>query len=71
MHNNILSNQSKTRRVAPNLTTQHYDDEILLSIMITGLCAGLLITGSLVRTHSGACFTNNFASLSPLLLGLG
>ena len=27
--------------------------------------AGLLITGSLVRTHSGASFVINFASLSP------
>ena len=27
--------------------------------------AGLLITGSLVRTHSGASFVITFASLSP------
>ena len=27
--------------------------------------AGLLITGSLVRTHSGACFIINFTSLPP------
>ena len=27
----------------------------------------LLITGSLVRTHSGACFIINFTSLSPVL----
>ena len=33
--------------------------------VVQRLRAGLLITGSLVRTHSGASFVINFASLSP------
>ena len=47
---------------------QYYDS--ICSILWEGgrrspAVAGLLITGSLVRTHSGASFVINFASLSP------
>ena len=41
------------------------EEEYLNVYFYIHLCAGLLITGSLVRTHSGASFVINFASLSP------